>query len=184
MLGPKELRFLKKHSIPIDKVLDAYEMARNEWMSILKNGDYLLATGVTPCRTLSHDLRTSGGHCVICKPETLRFSDRYYKSALIYVAHSRDLGLCKIGISNNINERNRTLNSQRYAGAADWIIHWSHHVEKSGETETAIHSLLNSKRKPTEHLRDGEIKTAIEVFEIEIADCIELATKAALQKFG
>lgn len=51
--------WLNKHNIPISKVMDASEYSgKSTYGPVIKQNGFLLATGVTPCKTASHRLRT------------------------------------------------------------------------------------------------------------------------------
>lgn len=160
--------WLNKHNIPISKVMDASEYSgKSTYGPVMKQNGFLLATGVTPCKTASHRLRTRHGHCVMCDPTKLRYQQRYSEEAVIYVARaSSDKRFVKIGITTNIEGRKQTLNTNGgYAGLLGWEINFQEKVSNAGDIENLIKKRLSEYSTVREYIKNGRLQTATEVFQ-------------------
>lgn len=170
-----EIDFLNRFGVAASQVLDARGLKKVDYVEIMRSMRYKLVYGVTPCRKYGHILRTQAGHCAQCNPRNLVFEGRYYQRAFVYVAFSEKSGVVKVGISNNINERQKTLRSQSYGGQCDWVMCWSDEVDSAGEVEAAIHAELKGFEINLEHFRDGKKCYTMETFICELSKAINTA---------
>lgn len=163
--------WLNKHNIPISKVMDASEYSgKSTYGPVMKQNGFLLATGVTPCKTASHRLRTRHGHCVMCDPTKLRYQQRYSEEAIIYVARSSsDKRFVKIGITTNIERRKQTLNTNGgYAGLLGWKINFQEKVSNAGDIENLVKKKLSGFSTTQEYMKNGRLQTATEIFQAQL----------------
>jgi hypothetical protein len=71
---------------------------------------------------MGHRLTTRSGHCFQCNPKQKAFEKKHGKSGYVYIAGSLRGKLLKIGTTDDVADRTRTLCSERYAGFSDWRI--------------------------------------------------------------
>jgi len=156
-----------KHAISHSQVLDARGLSHKERKAALAAGSYLAAIHGRQTCAKGHtaDLWSTSGHCVVCYPQNVQMQKKHRASGYIYVARSASTKLTKIGITeDDIEDRIVFLNSQSYAGTADWKLYFFAAVHAMGEVETALKAQLRTYKLPTPQLRAREWKMAHEVF--------------------
>ena len=124
----------------------------------------LVAIGAMPCKAKGHTMRTSGGHCVQCKPLNLTFTRRHHDSNYLYIAYTKRGSLVKIGLTNDVAMREATLRAQAYGGFDDWEIKHFKHTQKAGEIEKIIHNTLSPYRHNRATQKDGRSQMTYEIF--------------------
>lgn len=160
----EEIAFLEKYNISHEKVFDAMGMRKSVWTELISGGDYALAHRTTPCKKYGHTLRTRAGHCAQCNPANMNYQGRYHEKRNLYLAQSLRGDIFKVGISKNLKEINKTLNSQMYAGEWDWLIIWSECVDDAGRVEAAVKKMLAPYAVEVEHIRGGQLQKTTETF--------------------
>ena len=163
-LSKLQLTFLERHGISKNEVFDASGLTRDEYQYQMKQGGFLVATGVTRCIKQNHALRNRSGHCVMCKPEVLAFQKRHTTQGDLYVLYSPKKRLIKVGVANSSAERLNTANIQSYGGIKDWKLMFSIRVENSGQAENLIHKKLEAYRRRRDFIKDGSTVSAQEIF--------------------
>ena len=165
-LSDEDISFINAHGVPLSRVFDAQFLPAKLWKSLMSKRRLWLAYGVTPCGAAGHRLRTRKGHCVRCNPATLAFLKRHDLEGDVYIAYSKKLRLVKVGSSESHLDREASLNTDGYAGAADWEIrHWVR-SDRAGRTEFLVQSELRQHHIPTQYFREstGSVVWANEVF--------------------
>lgn len=178
-LTVEEKSFLKRHGIPINSVIDAKGMRAKDYQAILKDKStqYKFALNVSPCKKYKHRLKNASGHCIQCNPSYLRYEQRYTESAFVYVAAPNGSSkICKVGMTNNIENRQRTLTSDGYAGESNWEIIFSIFVDDAGRIENLTQKALSIHKDSARYkgVKDNRDQESIELFICEpaLAICI------------
>lgn len=183
-MGPREQNFLEQMGIPRSLVFDARGLRRNQYQSRMKVSGHWLASNTSACAAAGHRLRTRYGHCVICKPEALRFQIRYRATLDIYVVQSNSSGLVKVGISDDAELRCRSINDEQYGGVADWELWWSCRCKNAGRVELVALSMLQQHQFPLQWDKDGVPAVACEVFDVEPEIAVEAVRMAITMAKG
>jgi hypothetical protein len=175
-LPEETAKFLKYHGINDSEVYDATDMPTWEYKEMMSLYGYKVAIGVTPCQAYGHSLRSSKGHCVICKPEVLNYRARYNLSGAVYIAYSATSQLVKVGMTKESpNDRIRSLNSSGYGAINDWQLIKSRYCQNMGYVENEIKKKFNSYLKPIEFYRNNSwnIETSTEIFDCNLDDIVK-----------
>lgn len=160
----KQQKFLDDNDIPLSKVFNAKNYKSKAWKKIMLENELWIAIGVTPCKLEGHTMRTSGGACVECKPDSLRFLKRYYSHGYVYLAGSVKEMVFKVGFSNNIDNREISLNEQGYGNIYDWKILYYLETNNSGKLESEIHKSLHEYLSPRMFIKDDKENICREIF--------------------
>lgn len=174
---PKEIEeFLKHHNIDESEVYDASGMPTWEYKDMMSLYGYKVAIGVTPCKAYGHRLRSSKGHCVICKPEVLNYRSRYKLSGFVYIAQSTKSQLIKVGMTSkdSAQERVAILNTQGYGGNNDWTLVKSRYCRNMGYVENQIKNQFKEHLNPIEFFRTSswELETSTEIFNCDLDEIV------------
>jgi len=156
--------FLVRHGLSPFAVFDATGMSKTEYRDAMKLEEKLFAMGTTPCRASGHTLRDRSGHCIECSPKNIRFIQRYFEEAHVYVAASSSLRRLKIGCSKDIADRTRTINGFAYGGATDWKMVASVKCKDAGRVEFAAHTALARHASEGHYRANGRDTTCRELF--------------------
>lgn len=173
ILNTKEINFLSLHGLSSDDVYDGRNETRASYRINAKQMGKTVILGNT-CNAAGHRLKTRAGHCVQCDPAKLAYEKRHYNSGFVYLAESKQAGLIKVGVTQNIKTRNDSLNSTMYAGEIDWRIIHSENVQDSGKIEKNIQRKL--KRYSVSgrlYEKNGKMQEATEVFKTQRAIAID-----------
>ena len=161
-LTAQQTAFLRRHKISTAEVFDAAGYSQPEWREQMSIHEMVVAINVRPCRRARHSLRTSGGHCAQCRPESLGFQKRWREEAYVYIAGSKDQRILKVGLSRSPHWRADHLNALRYA-AYDWTILFYVRCKRAGAVE---HSLLAMHRNSSvfgEYWKDRKYQKCLEL---------------------
>ncbi len=166
---------LTKFNILPDEVMDASLMRRSEWIRLIKDSEYEVAAGVDPCtKSITHTIKSRGGHCVFCRPASISFQRRYSSNGEIYVMHSPSKNLVKVGVASSSEERELSLNQAGYGSIKDWNLKFFVYVEKAGEIEKKVHKILSPYNLPIKHFVGNSF------FAREIFSCSVKKAKATI----
>lgn len=167
----EEKSFLLDQGIPPTLIFNGAGYKRAQYQQIMKDRDLLFVFNAGGCQA-GHMLRSRSGHCVICRPAVIAYTLRHINPGFVYIAESVSKKLLKIGVSANVQQRIKGLNSYCYGGVNDWKEIGSWHCKKSGAVEFNVHQKLSRKRTAGTYLKDGEIVECAELFRcsIEIAN--------------
>jgi hypothetical protein len=95
----------------------------------------------------------------------------------VYVASSSSVGRVKVGMTTDLEERGKQLNTYRYGGASDWRIVSVVWVERAGEVECKTQYALKDKAVAASYFKAG---TEIECHELFACD-VQQAKKALMK---
>lgn len=166
-------RFMRKHRISESDVFDAGQMPRRQWQLEMRKAGKRVAFS-TPCKAFGHRLRAPKGACLMCNPHYLAYEKHHRSPGEVYVAFSKATGLVKVG--GTAGERAKTLISQSYGGANDWLIVHREPVEEVGNVEAVAQGKLKYFQVLDQVYR-GDRREARELFK---CSC-EVAVKAVQQ---
>jgi hypothetical protein len=165
-LTDEQIKFLNSHGVNESQTFDATGYKRSEYKEAMRELDLQIAYGVTPCEKGGHTLRTKSGHCLQCAPLNLTFSKRDNDGGILYIAYSAQSGYIKIGSSQSIDTRAKTLRQQNYGGFSDWVIHDSFFVTRlAGQIEFEMHRRLKNHLIKSEYHKDGKMQKSREIFD-------------------
>ena len=173
--------FLEQQGIALSRVFNASGMPKPSYQQAMSDLGMIVAYGVSPCKKAGHTLRTKAGHCIQCNTAVLAFVMRYDDRGEVYVAHSSQVSLTKIGVANTHQERLRTLNSQGYGGATDWSVHYCRELDRAGRVEFMAQQALNQYRVSRPYVRTGQTVDCQELFDCPVALAVEAVKNAVLR---
>ncbi len=164
-LTQEHVQFLERQGIPFSQVFDATGLKKSEYKTQMDALGLSVAIGVTPCAASGHTMRSKAGHCVQCGTHHLAFQKRYAETGTIYIAASKQLGLTKVGTSQNLESRIHNLRSYGYGGANDWTVIHAVTMPKAARFEFHVHRALSETRKVRSYIKDGFRVDCQELFE-------------------
>jgi hypothetical protein len=150
--------FFKRHRIRHEDVFDARGMSRSDYRLAMEQQGKLFALNADIC-DLNHRIRNRSGHCIVCDTSDIHHYLLWYRTAFVYVAGSLSSCTLKIGTSNNLQDRVRRLNGERYGGANDWVLLTQAFSKESGRKEKEAQKLLRAHFVSGEYLKNVK-KTA------------------------
>lgn len=157
-----EIAFLKRNGIAPTDVLDARRMSKREREERARSERKSFLLGVE-CGKGRHRLRTVAGHCIQCNTAAIAFQGRHRAKGYVYVAWSSEANLIKVGGSESLEQRERSMKG--YGGAADWKRLKAVEVEEYGVVERAVQDRLNKFAYwDARYERDGKQQQATELF--------------------
>jgi hypothetical protein len=160
--------FLNRHKIPFDRVFFANGMPPSRYRPIMKARGLEVAVGVTACQRAGHSMRSRTGNCIQCNPAALAFQRRHDAPGYVYIASSRSAGLLKVGLTNDISDREYMLNLLSYGGYSDWGIVESIHCDLSGSVEAEVHKNLHPYKHETCYRKQGSWVDCRELFDCDV----------------
>ena len=167
-LSKHQQDFLKKHRIPLDILIDAQGGPMStELKQRMINEEKHLAYNTRSCSAnSSHNFKTNAGHCPQCNTAVIAFSLREYLTGFIYLAGSKKGELIKIGLTNEIAGRIKTLNSaeSKYGGYEDWEILFHVKADSAGKVERMIQEKLKKYEDSRQYEKSGNLQSAKELF--------------------
>lgn len=165
ILSPEQNSFINSLGIKSSQIFNATNMTRKQYSKVMKDNDFKVAFGVTPCKKGNHTLRNSSGNCLQCFPLSTTYEENYKRSGYIYIAHSTSSNLIKIGSTNNVEARAKSLNNKEYGNCTDWVIYSYIHSEiNCGNLEKKLHSLINKHKVITHYINNKQPQATYELF--------------------
>lgn len=134
--------FLKKYKIPISFIYDATWVRPKDFKIIMKDLWKKVAIWVNPCWKCSYSIKDRHNHCLFCHPENLSFSTRNDTYAYVYVAGSLKENILKVWMTEDLQDRKKHLNDNKYWWINDWEILYKWKYKNSGDIETFVLSEL------------------------------------------
>lgn len=184
-LTPGQLLFLKRHAIPVAKVFDAAGYSQPEWREQMSLHEMVVAINVRPCREAGHRMRTSGGHCVQCRPANLAYQERYRREAYVYILGSKRQRILKVGYSESPQSRADHLNLLRYGSATDWTLLFYVRCERAGAVEHSLLSRHSSASVFGEYWKDRKYQKCFELLRCDytalLASLSQMLDEATMQ---
>ena len=111
LLTKEQKEFMKKHQITEDLLIDANggELSEELKQTMAENKKVLAINVNSIHADADHDFINIDGVCVQHDLEKIPFAIRTYKTGYIYIAGSKKAHLIKVGSSNEIKDRIKTL---------------------------------------------------------------------------
>lgn len=186
MLTEQELAFLKQQGLGPEDVLDGRFLSQEARRKKAKVAGKEIVIG-SACSKGGHRLRTRYGHCVQCDTSKIAFLKRYNTKAYVYIAGSKEKKFIKIGQTNEISDREKTLNfssgdNEAYARANDWCILLHFHTDESGRIEQETKQVLENFSSPQPYIRGGKQKNADEIYTCSFKQAEEALKKVLESK--
>ena len=202
-LTDEQKAFIEKHKIPLSWVMDATGIiisnSSGKVFDISKHGDFsrkynkkellktmekyekhFLVNWKNCQKDITHDIRNKD-RCIMCDEVGLRCIEetkRHHNKGSIYIAVSKSEEIIKIGLTENIENRKRSLNETCYGGINDWqIAYCLKSSGKAGEIESKTQSLLSNYLWNAEYLKNGRQQSTY-----ELVKCSYKIAKNALNK--
>lgn len=173
ILTTEQLTFLRQQKIPLGSLFDASGMRNDAYQDQMKIEEKLFAYGVTPCKAGAHTIRTRAGHCVQCHHSRIAFMMRMQKRGYVYIAASQKSRLLKIGSTENVDYRAKSLNDQRYGSSADWEMLVKVLSGRSGRLEGDVQSRLSDFSVLGTYNKEGKVQQCYELFRCNFSDAFE-----------
>lgn len=161
-LTAEEVRFLRQHNIELNVVADARRYAATGWDQAAREIGVHFAVGVE-CKR-GHRLRVRSGHCIVCKPASIKYALSHRKPGFVYIASTKSGRLHKVGSAVDVDDRQSRLRRDVYAGQSDWtIIAWFYCAEAQKQ-EMSIQSKLQEYAVDASYLKSTGKVAAREIF--------------------
>lgn len=162
-LTTAELAFLKKYGLSADHVYDGRRLSRLNGGAEAREAGSVLVLGAA-CGKGGHRLFTRSGHCIQCDTSNLARQTRYNTPGSVYIAGSLETKLLKIGSTDDVEQRERTLQFESgYGSAPDWKILFHAKVAKKGEVEATALRSLNAYKVVRPYVKNGAHQEAAEL---------------------
>ena len=172
-LSEDQKQFLSSRGVISSEIFDATNLKKSEYSKIMRELDYKVAYGVTPCAKGNHSLRDRNGNCLQCNPLILAYSKNHNDGGFVYIAHSTNSNLIKIGSTSNISKRGLTLKEQKYGSQSDWeIAHYTYVEKKRGAIEKEIQILLKEHYVVSHYFKNGVKQSTYEIFNCSLKKAI------------
>ena len=165
-----QLSFLAVHGIPLSYLFDASGMTSSAYQKAMENDGKYFAFGVSGCKRGHHSIRTRAGHCIQCNPIAIAIVLREDADALVYIGGSRGAKLVKVGLTTDVQDRQRNLNVERWAEHSDWRILAFAACSQGGRTERSVHDRLSRWAASCEYVQGGKRHRSYEVFRCNFTD--------------
>lgn len=163
-LTQDEVLFLKRHKISEDDVLDAQNISSSDRKNKAKKLGKHFMLRKPPCQKGNHRIFTRNNHCIQCDTSKIAIQLRGSKTGFVYLAGSESKKLIKVGVASDLSDREKTLNSFKYADCNDWVILKWIKVDNAGTVEGCIHHKLLEYASPQKYYKEGRWQDTYEIF--------------------
>ena len=136
-----ELTFLKHHGLAAKDVYNGGTLAPRDYVPKAEAAGKFLVFAKDKCAR-KHNLKTTSGHCPQCSPSVLAFGRRQHTEGFIFVAYSKSAGATKVGITEDMELRTKTINVGDPGKRTDWTILFSANCKEMGLVEREVHKAL------------------------------------------
>jgi hypothetical protein len=182
-LTEDQKQFLNSKGVIDSEIFDATNLKKSEYSKLMRELDYKVAYGVTPCAKGNHSLRDRNGNCLQCNPLILAYAKNHNDGGYVYIAHSKSSKLIKIGSTSNISKRGATLKEHQYGSQSDWEIAYYTYVEKKrGAIETEIQTLLKEHYVISHYFKNGVKQSTYEIFNCSVNKALSLLKEVVAKK--
>ena len=114
------LEFIEEQKLDISMFFDANGKPISHVREEMKTKKKIFAFNSTPCQANNHTTRSISGHCIECDTSDISFTLRHYNLGFVYIAGSIRGQLIKVGYTNNVENRAKSLNVSNLGGVNDW----------------------------------------------------------------
>ena len=136
-----ELTFLKHHGLSSKDVYNGGSLLPRDYVPKAEAAGKFLIYSRTTCPR-KHHLKTLSGHCPQCSPSVLALERRDRTEGYIFVARSKKGELTRVGVTEDLQLRTRTLNVNDPRKITDWEILYSAPCREIGLAEREAHKEL------------------------------------------
>jgi predicted Zn-ribbon and HTH transcriptional regulator len=156
-LTDAEQQFLRDQNLRESDVFDGRSLSKTVREAEARKIGKPVIVIAGACKKGGHRFQTRNGHCPQCDTSKLRYQARHREKAFVYVAYSLSRSLTKIGVSIDLDTRERKINFDGYAGATDWEMLFYIQVEEAGRVETSAQARLTKFKRANVYLKDGKL---------------------------
>jgi hypothetical protein len=175
-LTPAEVAAVRRHDIAKHQIrVHQPNYSTSTYSDRMKADGHLIMVNARPCKRCGLTVKTRAGHCTTCLPQGIAHLKRHVGAGYVYLAYSRSTGKVKVGATSDINERERSLRTQGYAGISDWRIIRHVQTRNAGEVEVAMRNDINP--RGVEEISDGyrgDTAYAREVITVDAKEALEI----------
>jgi len=180
LLTKTQESFIKKHKIPTDLLFDAQGEGMTEGLKqLMSEANAVIAYNTVGCsKDDNHNFKTIDGHCPQCETGRIAFLLRERQTGFIYIAGSRKGNLIKIGSTQNVLNRIKSLNMPKtmYAGFDDWVLLFDAKTITQGRTERKIQERLIENKVVNQYEKSGKLQDAGELYRCSYTKAKEAIT--------
>lgn len=179
-LTKDEFVFLQRHNLTAADVFDGTAYRTKDWQRLMQVAGKPLTARSEPCIRGGHRIVDRYNHCIQCSPASLEYVARYYRDGFIYIAGSLEIEALKIGMSNNLSQREYKLLFDAYGGATDWELLFHMKVPRAGRVERDATRSLARYSVTANYLKDGaKTQKAIEIVRCSYANALNAIYEAS-----
>jgi hypothetical protein len=173
--------FIKKHQISEDLLFDANgEGMSDELKQNMSDTKTVLAYNATgSIENPDHNFINIDGDFVQAELDKIPFALRTYKTGYIYIAGSKKSHLIKVGSSNEVKDRIKTLNitTTKSGSIDDWELIFQAKTETLGKVERLFQQKL-SEYKSSAQYEKGKLQNGGELYRCSYAKARDVMTPA------
>ncbi|MCF6133458.1 GIY-YIG nuclease family protein [Flavobacterium wongokense] len=163
-LTDSQLQFLSEQNITLNLMFDGEGFTKTEYQERMKSLGKLFVYNTSPCKNSGHSLRSRSGHCIQCNTAYIGFTKRSSKAGFVYIAQTKNGKLIKIGFSENMREREKSLIRTKYGEFDDWKILFGISCINAGKLEIEIKKEMNKYAQVKTYNHDGKKQVADELY--------------------
>ena len=166
-LTKEQKDFIKKHQISEDVLIDANGEAMSEDLKLLMlETEKVIAYNVSGCLDNSaYNFTDIDGVFVEGAIDRIPFALRTYKTGYIYIAGSKKSHLIKVGSSNDVNDRIKTLNinTTKSGNIDDWEVIFQAKTDCLGKVERMFQQKLMDYKSSSQYEK-GKLQNGGELY--------------------
>lgn len=173
-----EQEFIARHGLNESDIFDGTSMSTIQRKAYARDTGRNFLIGA-PCKKGGHRIKTPNSDCIQCNPAVIAYQKRHRKRMTIYVARSPGGSVSKVGISENVTDRHRQMNSQSYGGLNDWEVVFKASADRAGELEAQTLKILSGNKTTSTYQKDGRLQEASEIVSVSAEDVVSALRRAA-----
>lgn len=158
------LEFIEEQGLDISMFFDANGNTISYIKEEMKSKNKIFAFNSTACQSNNHTTRSISGHCIECDTARIAFTLRHYNLGEVYIAGSIKGELIKVGYTNNVEKRAKSLVASNIGGVNDWKIIFHIYVMNAGMIEQQIQSELEPYLTELQYYNDSHLQMSKEIF--------------------
>jgi len=180
LLNKEQKDFMKKHQISEDLLFDANgEGFSEELKRNMFDSQKVLAYNVGGCEgNADHNFVNIEGDFVQGDLDKIPFALRTYKTGYIYIAGSIKAHLIKVGSSNEVKDRIKSLNisTAKSGGYDDWELLLQAKTTTLGKVERLFQQKLSEYKSSAQYEKHGKIQNGGELYRCSYNKAREVIT--------
>lgn len=179
-LNKEQKDFMKKHQIPEDLLFDANgEGFSEELKQNMSEANKVLAYNAVGCEAnTDYNFINIEGDFVQGDTDKIPFALRTYKTGYIYIAGSIKAHLIKVGSSNEVKDRIKSLNisTAKSGGYDDWELLLQAKTTTLGKVERLFQQKLVEYKSSAQYEKHGKIQNGGELYRCSYNKAKEVLT--------